>query len=128
MHRRTLLVTLPGTVLGGCLGRTGPRRVRLAWLRLANERDDPYDVGVHIEDGDAHVFDETYRLGTGAVNEETDIEPSLDGLGRYVVHFRADGQTVHVDPTESVDGSGDTVGVRFALHEGGTMGYETVSV
>ena len=123
MDRRALLVALPGVCVPGCLGVGTGDRVRVAWVRLVNQRTDPADVIVSIEDGSDRVFHDSYRLA--ATNGGRELDPDVEGLGRYVARFVADGQTVDVDLAESVEGGPASVGISFELHAEGTLGYET---
>jgi hypothetical protein len=127
MNRRRLLLALPGLGFPGCLGWSTAARVGVAWIRLVNHRAEPHTVEVRIEDGGDAIFRESYRLGGNETGGEREIEPGVDGPGRYVARFTADGQTVTVDLVESGPGGGAAVGVRFEIQAGGTLAYETVS-
>ncbi|WP_255151080.1 hypothetical protein [Halorarius halobius] len=122
MHRRTLFATAVGLSFGGCLSARPPQS-RVAWIRLVSERDEPHDVAVRITDGGEPAFADAYRLGAGRATRR--IASPVEEPGRYVVRFRADGQQVHVDLAEYVDGDTTAIGVQFVLHAEGTMGYTT---
>ena len=125
MKRRALLALPASALLGGCLGLDigDAPRTRIAWIRLVNERPEPFDVTVVVERDGEQVSSETYRLGTGAEGTVRSDDP-VDMSGRYTVRFRADGQWVHVEPSAYADVAAPCVGVRFELHRQGTMGYE----
>lgn len=126
MKRRALLALPVSVLLGGCLGLDidGAPRTRIAWVRLVNDRPEPSDVTVVVERDGEQVSSETYRLGTDPEQATVRSDDPVNRSGRYTVRFRADDQWVHVGPSEYADVTAACIGVRFELHEQGTMGYE----
>jgi len=123
MKRRALLALCASVPLGGCLALDDPPRKRIAWIRLVNERTEPFDITVLVERDGEEVSAESYRLGTGDGATVRSDAP-VDGPGRYTVRFRADDQWIHVDPSEYAGVAAPCIGVCFELHEQGTLGYE----
>ncbi|MFC6989581.1 hypothetical protein ACFQJD_14295 [Haloplanus sp. GCM10025708] len=126
MKRRALLSLVAGVPVGGCLGRQPLPRI--AWIRLVNDRDEAYDVGVFVDADGEQVFSEQYHLGTTPDSATVLVESPVEGTGRYVVRADVDGQIVSVDATRAVDGDENCVGVRFSLHRRGTLGHRTESM
>jgi hypothetical protein len=127
MQRRALLSTCAVLAVGGCL-TARPQQSRLAFIWLVNDRDEPYDVDVVVEDDGETVFSKIYELGTEPDTANANDETPVAGPGQYVVRATMDGETRTVDTTEAVDGDEDCVGVRFSLLDNGSVDYWTKSM
>lgn len=128
MQRRALLSTCAALAAGGCLGFGQPSKARLAWIWLVNDRDEPYEVDVVVEDGDETVLNETYELGTEPDTANVNLDNPVDGWGQYVVRATMDGETREVDTTDYIDDDENCIGVRFTLLNNGSVDYWTKSM
>jgi hypothetical protein len=126
MKRRQALLSVCTAVASvGCLGwsTSQSQEPRLAWIWLLNDRDEPYEVDVIVEDGDDTVFSESYELGTEPDTANIHEDNPVDGTGHYVVRATMDGETRGVDTTDVVDGDENCIGVRFSLLNNGSVDY-----
>lgn len=128
VNRRALLSLCTTATCSGCLGAARRRAPRLAWIWLANDRDEAYEVEVAVEEGGETVFAETRRVGTEPDTASVRIDNPVDGPGQYAVRARADGAVREIDSTDVVDGDENCVGVRFSLLDDGDMDYWTKSM
>ncbi len=98
MDRRGFLAAGAGSLGAvGCLGRD-EQLARLAWIDIRNDRAEPYDVEVVVEDGGETVFSESYHLGTEPGDAAILEEGPVEGEGRYVVRGRSGTNTVKSTP------------------------------
>lgn len=123
MNRRTLLSLCATATCSGCLGVAQRRAPRLAWIWLANDRDEAYEVEVTVEEDGETVLAETRQVGTEPDTANVRIDNPVDGPGQYVVRGRADGSVREIDSTDVVDGDENCVGIRFSLLDNGGMDY-----
>ncbi len=131
MKRRHALLSVCTLVTSaGCLGVgfLGPTESRLAWVWLRNDRDEPYEVTVVVEDNGETVLSESYELGTGPDTANIHVDNPVEGTGQYVVCTTMDGETLEVDTTDVVDGDENCIGVRFSLLDNGSVDYWTKSM
>lgn len=131
MKRRQALLSTCSVVAGaGCLGigSTQPTKSRLAWIWLLNDRDNPYEVDVVVEDAGKIVFSESYELGMEPETANIREEDPVGGTGQYVVRVTIDGEIHEVDTVDVVDGSETCIGVRFSLLNNGNIDYWTKSM
>lgn len=126
MNRRTLLTLCVGAFVGGCLGRTGPPKKQISWMRLENNRDEAYDVEITIVRNDKTVFRENYQLGTDPEQATIRVDDPVTEPGRYSLYVDIDDQSVHLRASEFADADlcEPCVGIRYTLHEQGTSGFE----
>ncbi|WP_121820073.1 hypothetical protein [Halostella salina] len=126
MRRRIWLGLCVATLTSGCLGRIGPPKKTIAWLRLRNNRDEPHTLDVAIERNDEEVFGETYRLGTTADQATVRVDDPVETRGRYSVDIDTGTQVAHLHPSEfaDLDISEPCVGIEYTLHEAGTTGFQ----
>lgn len=131
MKRRQALLSICTAVSGaGCLrvGPSQPKKSRLAWIWLLNDRDEPYEVDVVVEDASEIVFSESYELTAEPDTANIRENDPVDGTGQYVVRATMDGETREVDTTKVVDGDENCIGVRFSLLNNGSVDYWTKSM
>lgn len=128
MDRRAYLTLGVSVAVGGCLGGLGQPTTRIAWVRLVNDRSEPYQTELVIEHGDDTVYRDEHRLGTGAGGAVIDIDAPVDGRQSYTISFLAEGQWTHVYPEEYGNLDGECLGVRFTLNQRDNRGVETEAV
>jgi hypothetical protein len=130
MKRRQALLSLGAAVAStGCLGVgfSQPKKSRLAWIWLLNDREEQHEVDVVVEDDGETVFSESYELGVEPDTANIREDAPVDGTGQYVVRATMDGETREVDTTDVVDGDENCIGVRFSLLNNGSVDYWTKS-
>ncbi|WP_226023993.1 hypothetical protein [Halomicrobium salinisoli] len=131
MKRRKALLSIYTTVASvGCLGlgSSQSKESKLAWIWLLNDRDEPYEVDVVVEDNGETVFSESYQLGTEPGTANIREDNPVGGTGQYVVRATMDGETREVDTIDAVDGDENCIGVRFSLLNNGSIDYWTKSM
>ena len=128
MDRRAFITLGVSVAMGGCLSGLGQPSTRIGWVRLVNDRSEPYETELVIEQGDNAVYRGEYRLGSTTDGSTVDIDAPVDGRRAYTISFLADGQWVHVYPEEYGDVDGECIGVRFTLQRQGTRGVDVEPV
>jgi len=129
VKRRRFLPLVAAVPLGGCLDRSPLPVLDSLWL--VNDRDEPHDATVTVEEDGDRLYERTFRLGTGDgdgrpanLTEESPVE----GPGRYVVTARMDGErTIEVDAADVVDGDENCLTVRFTFLDNGSTDWWTKS-
>lgn len=126
MNRRAWLGLCIGAFSSGCLGLRGPRKKKIAWIRLTNTLDTARDIDVRIERDGTTVFSEHYQLGTSPEHATVRIEDPIDSVGRYSLYVDTGDQVAHLHPSEFSDIgiSERCIGIRYTLHDRGTTGFE----
>lgn len=126
MNRRTWLGLCVCALSSGCLGRTGPPKKNIAWVRLENDRDEAHDIEVFIERSGEEVFSENYQLGTSPEQSTIRVNNPVEEPGRYSLYVDIGDQLVRLHPSEFADADiGERcIGIHYTLHEQGTSGFE----
>jgi len=128
VRRRAFLSVCTAAAIGGCPGRNQQQESRIVWVWLVNDRDDPYEVDVTIEDAGETVFSRTYTVGTEGNAANFQEDGPVDGPGQYVVRAKMDGSVEEVDTTEHIDGDENCIDVRFSLLNNGMEEHWTRSM
>jgi hypothetical protein len=130
MDRRAWLTLSIGALSGGCLGRTGPSKKQIAWIRVKNNRDEACDIEVFIERNGNEVLRENYKLGTDPEQATIQVDNPVTEPGRYSLYLDLGDQMVDIHPSEFADADIRTrcIGIEYVLHKQGTTGFEFESV
>jgi hypothetical protein len=121
VNRRALLSAVAALAGGaGCLGRSEPKP-RVSWVGLNNDADRAYDAAVTILDGDATVFEERVRLGTGQESSVHFFDRPVTGEGDYTIRATVGEMERELDASDHVDGDESCIGVRFLVIDSGSL-------